>query len=210
MQNLRDRLVHAMCWGRFSAPIQDATQALSRRSARALKACLARRPQRLLGPLLTPVILASLLVAFVLLGPVPPGWAADLVVSDVSLEACPAADAGAQPLLRRAAEASCYALRGVVENPGRKPVVDTDVFAVIVDASGEPVLQNRSRVGSIGDVPPGRSDFALRLAVPAGTPEPLQVRKARAHGFSAPVRTRAAEGDELLPLEEAVQEQELS
>ena len=170
--------------------------------------------QRLLGPLLTPLVfapllVAPLLVALVLLGPVSPGWAADLVVSDVTLDACPAAAAGAQPTLRRAAEASCYALRGVVMNPGRKPVVDTDVFAVIVDASGEPVLQNRSRVGSIGDVPPGRSEFALRLAVPAGTPEPLQVRKARANGFSAPVRTRAAAGDELLPLEQAVQDQEL-
>ncbi len=210
MQKLRDRLVQAMRWGRSAARMLGTSQALGRRSAHALEAWPARRPQRQLGWLLPSVGLASLLLALVLLGPVAPGWAADLVVSEVTLEACPAADAGAQPLLRRAAEASCYALRGVVVNPGRKPVVDTDVFAVIVDASGEPVLQNRSRVGSIGDVPPGRSDFALRLAVPAGTPEPLQVRKARAHGFSAPVRTRAAEGDELLPLEQAVQEQELS
>jgi len=89
----------------------------------------------------------------------------------------------------------------VFNNTGRS-VVDTDVFALVVDASGEPVLQNRSRVGSIGDIPPGRSTFALRLAVPMGTPGPLQVRNVRARGFSAPVRSRAGAGDELLPLEQ--------
>lgn len=127
--------------------------------------------------------------------------AADLSVSGVSLEACPADDPASQQGLRRPAGASCYALRGEVLNNGRSPVVDTDVFALILDASGEPVLPNRSRVGSIGDVPPGRSSFALRLAVPAGTPGPFQVSKVRARGFSAPVRSRAGADDERLPLE---------
>jgi hypothetical protein len=147
-----------------------------------------------------------LLVALVLLAPIAaaPAWAAQLEVSAVRLEPCPPEDAGSQPELRRPSGASCYALRGEVINPGRQTVVDTDVFALILDKSGEPVLPNRSRVGSIGDVPPGRSTFALRLAVPAGTPGPFVVRNAKARGFSAPVRTRAAEGDELLPLEEAV------
>jgi hypothetical protein len=95
-------------------------------------------------------------------------------------------------------------LRGTVSNPGRKPVVDTDVFAQILDASGEPVLQNRARVGSIGDVPPGDSSFALRLAVPAGTPGPFTFSNVKARGFSSPVRTRAGEFDDLLPLEQAV------
>ncbi|MFM7268781.1 MAG: hypothetical protein ACKOZT_09365 [Cyanobium sp.] len=127
--------------------------------------------------------------------------AADLSVSEVSLEACPSDDPASQPGLRRPAGASCYALRGVVINGGPSPVVDTDVFALILDASGEPVLPNRSRVGSIGDVPAGRSTFALRLAVPAGTPGPFQVSKVRARGFSAPVRRRAGADDERLPLE---------
>jgi hypothetical protein len=135
---------------------------------------------------------------------VPPALAASLTVSDVSLEPCPAADIGAQPQLRRPSGASCYALRGTVTNPGRKPVVDTDVFAQILDASGEPVLQNRARVGSIGDVPPGSSSFALRLAVPAGTPGPFTFSNVKARGFSAPVRTRAGEFDDLLPLEQAM------
>jgi len=141
-----------------------------------------------------------------LLVPVP-AWAAELQVSQVNLEPCPAEDVGAQPELRRPSGASCYALRGTVLNPGRKPVVDTDVFALIVDSSGEPVLQNRTRVGSIGDVPPGSSSFALRLSVPAGTPGPLSFRNVKARGFSAPVRTRAGVDDELLPLEQALADQ---
>jgi hypothetical protein len=152
------------------------------------------------------VVLAPLLVALLLLVP-GPAWAAELQVSQVNLEPCPAEDVGAQPELRRPSGASCYALRGTVLNPGRKPVVDTDVFALIVDSSGEPVLQNRTRVGSIGDVPPGSSSFALRLSVPAGTPGPLSFRNVKARGFSAPVRTRAGVNDELLPLEQALADQ---
>lgn len=148
--------------------------------------------------------LGALAALLVLLLAAPAVWAAALSVSEVRLEPCPGADVGSQAGRRGPGGASCYALRGVVENPGRRPVVDTDVFALILDASGEPVLPNRSRVGSIGDVPPGRSDFALRLAVPAGTPGPFQVSNVRARGFSAPVRSRAREGDELLPLEQAV------
>ncbi|MEY4759513.1 MAG: hypothetical protein RLZZ268_1011 [Cyanobacteriota bacterium] len=149
------------------------------------------------------LVLAPLLAALLLLAP-PSAWAADLQVSEVTLEPCPSEDVGAQPELRRPAGASCYALRGTVLNLGRKPVVDTDVFALIVDSSGEPVLQNRTRVGSIGDVPTGSSAFALRLSVPAGTPGPLSFRNVKARGFSAPVRTRAGEDDELLPLEQAL------
>jgi len=148
------------------------------------------------------LLLALLLVAPALLP--APAWAADLQVQEVTLQPCPQEDVGAQPELRTPTGASCYALRGVVTNPSRKPVVDTDVYAVILDASGEPVLQNRTRVGSIGDVPPGESHFALRLAVPMGTPGPLSFRNVKARGFNAPVRTRAGEGEELLPLEQAL------
>jgi hypothetical protein len=130
--------------------------------------------------------------------------AADLQVIEVRLEPCPPSDPGSQSGMRRPSGASCYALRGEVINPGHQSVVDTDLFALILDASGEPVLPNRSRVGSIGDVPPGRSSFALRLAVPAGTPGPFQVGKVRARGFSAPVRMRATPDQEKLPLEEAL------
>jgi hypothetical protein len=150
--------------------------------------------------------LAGLLLAVLLLLVWPAATnAAELRVSEVTLEPCPQSDVAAQPDQNRSSSARCYALRGMVENPGRQPVVDTDVFARILDASGEPVLQNRTRVGSIGDVPPGRSPFALRLAVPAGTPDPLGFTSVKARGFSSPVRTRAGVDDDLLPLERALQ-----
>lgn len=146
-------------------------------------------------------------------GPGAPAWAADLQLSGVSLGPCDQADPGAQPGpnsdprrsgVTRTAGASCYVLSGDVNNPGRKTVYDTDVYARILDSSGEPVLQNRTRVGSIGDVDSGVHPFALRLAVPAGTPGPFEVSNARARGFGAPVRTRAGDDDELLPLEQQV------
>jgi hypothetical protein len=84
-------------------------------------------------------------------------------------------------------------------------VVDTDVFARILDASGEPVLQNRTRVGSIGDVPPGRSEplpcaWRCRLAPQV----PWASANVKAGDSVRPVRTRAAEDDDLLPLEQAL------
>ena len=86
------------------------------------------------------------------------------------------ASVGARASITSPEGASRYVLRGTVNNPGRTSVVDTDVYARILDRSGEPVLQNRTRVGSIGDVDPGEQSFALRLAIPAGTPGPFEVK----------------------------------
>jgi hypothetical protein len=147
---------------------------------------------------LAPLLLLPLLVW------ASPLWAADLQVSAIALAPCSEADPGRQPELRRPAGAACYALRGVVMNPGSNPVVDTDVFGQVLDASGEPALPNRTRLGSIGDVPPGRTTFALRISIPAGTPGPFVVERVKARGFSAPVRKRAGPDDELLPLERSV------
>lgn len=143
---------------------------------------------------------ALLLAVAVLCGGPAASWAAELRVEQVTLSPCPASDAGNQR--PNSVAASCFALRGEVLNPTGHPVVDTDVFAVILDSSGEPVLPNRARVGSIGDVPPGRSSFALRLAVPAGTPGPFRVGQVKARGFNAPVRTRVGADAERLPLEQ--------
>jgi hypothetical protein len=131
--------------------------------------------------------------------------AAELQLSGIHLDPCGEQDPGNQPDLSRPMGASCYVLTGEVENRGRNSVVDTDVYARILDASGEPVLPNRTRVGSIGDVNPGQSQFALRISVPAGTPGPFEIKNARARGFKAPVRTRVdADDDDLLPLEQGI------
>ena len=140
-----------------------------------------------------------------LLGLALPCVAAELQLSGVRLDPCSEQDPGNQPDLSRPVGASCYVLTGDVENSSRDSVVDTDVYARILDASGEPVLPNRTRVGSIGDVNPGQSQFALRISVPAGTPGPFEIKNARARGFKAPVRTRVdADDDDLLPLERGI------
>ena len=99
-----------------------------------------------------PKRLLPLLALLLLLIGVNPVDAADLNLNNLSLEPCSLDDPGNQPDFARPMGATCYVLSGEVENPGRKPVVDTDVFARILDASGEPILPNRTRVGSIGDV----------------------------------------------------------
>ena len=155
---------------------------------------------------LLPAVLATVLFWIA-----APAHAAELKLSCVALEPCSVEDPGNQPDFRRPMGASCYVLSGNVDNPGSRAIVDTDVYARILDASGEPVLQNRTRVGSIGDVQPGSQSFALRISVPAGTPGPFEVRNPRARGFNAPVRTRASidddniDVDDLLPLERAIQ-----
>jgi hypothetical protein len=155
-------------------------------------------PLRLLFALLLGLTLAATLWQLL----PSPAAAAELQVSEVRLEPCPASDAASQSGMRRPSGASCVALRGVVVNPGKLPVVDTDLFARVLDASGEPVLPNRTRLGSIGDVPPGRSNFAVRLSVPAGSPGPFQVGQVRARGFRSPVRSRGEADSERLPLEQ--------
>ena len=104
--------------------------------------------------------LISLLIAMCLLISTPV-LAAELRLSDVALAPCDASDPGAQPgqaqgntrnNITSPEGASCYVLSGTVDNPSKRAVVDTDVYARILDRSGEPVLQNRTRVGSIGDV----------------------------------------------------------
>ncbi len=156
-----------------------------------------------------PWTVALLALAMVLLGLLTPApaAAAALELSEVTIAPCPQDDPGSQPGGSRSSAASCYALRGLVTNRGSRAVVDTDVFALILDAGGEPVLPHRGRIGSLGDVPPGSSRFALRLAVPPGSRLPLEVRNAKARGFGAPVRSRAAVGQERLPLELALEEE---
>lgn len=175
---------------------------MSVRSARTGRSAITGLQELASALLLTLLPLMVLLLAVLL--PAQPAGAAELRVTEVSLQPCPPGDGAIQPEGRSPGGARCYALRGIVENPGRRTVVDTDVFARILDASGEPVLPNRTRVGSIGDVEPGRSPFALRLAVPAGTPGPIGFSSVKARGFSAPVRSRAGIDDELLPLEMAL------
>lgn len=84
--------------------------------------------------------------------------------------------------------ASCFLITGKAKNTSGKTVYDADVFGRIYDANGEPVLQNRSRVGSIAEIPPGVSEFEVRITVPANQPTPLKLKQFKASGFTTSVK----------------------
>lgn len=85
------------------------------------------------------------------------------------------------------APANCFMVIGKAKNPSGKTVYDADVFGRILDANGEPILQNRSRLGAISELPPGVSDFEIRISVPANQPTPLKLEKFKASGFAGSV-----------------------
>jgi len=79
-------------------------------------------------------------------------------------------------------------ITGKAENKSGKPVYDADIFGRIYDANNNSVMQNRTRLGLIEELPPGTSDFDLRITVPANLPTPLQLKQFKAAGFSGRVR----------------------
>jgi hypothetical protein len=49
-------------------------------------------------------------------------------------------------------------------------------------------MPNRTRVGTIAEVPPGVSDFEFRISVPSNQPTPLKLKQFKASGFAGKVR----------------------
>ncbi|CDN17331.1 MAG: biotin carboxylase [Richelia sp.] len=89
---------------------------------------------------------------------------------------------------RNTLPANCFIVTGKAENTTRQTVYDADIFGRIYDANNDPAMQNRNRLGSIPEVPPGIHDFNLRISVPANQPTPLKLKKFKAAGFSSSVR----------------------
>jgi hypothetical protein len=110
-------------------------------------------------------------------------------LSDISYHECPAElSQGSVTSGGSTMNASCFIVTGKAENGTRKTVYDADIFGRIYDANNDSVMQNRTRLGSIPEVPPGISDFEMRITVPANQPTPLQLKQFKAAGFSAQVR----------------------
>lgn len=110
-------------------------------------------------------------------------------LSDLDYHDCPPELAqGAVTSWGVSTEANCFLITGKAKNPSGKPVYDADVFGRIYDANGNPVLQNRTRVGSIDAVPPGESDFEIRISVSTNQPTPLQLEQFKASGFTGKVK----------------------
>lgn len=83
---------------------------------------------------------------------------------------------------------NCFIVTGKTENKSGKPVVNADIFGRIYDANNDSVMQNRTRLGAIDEVPPGIGTFDLRISVPASQPTPLKLEQFKAAGFTGIVR----------------------
>lgn len=110
-------------------------------------------------------------------------------LSDLSYQDCPEEYEGGL-LSYNSDAANCFMVTGKAKNPSDKTIYDADVYGRIYDANGNPVMQNRTRVGSISEVPPGVSEFSLRISVPANQPTPLMLEQFKASGFSSSVSPR--------------------
>lgn len=111
-----------------------------------------------------------------------------IILSDISYHECPPEMAKGTVTAGSSQLATCYLITGKAENQSNKLVVNADIFGRIYDAKNEPVFQNRTRLGSIEEVPPGVSDFELRISVPSNQPTPLQLKQFKAAGFTGKVR----------------------
>ena len=110
-------------------------------------------------------------------------------LSDISYHDCPPELAkGTVSSGGTSSPASCFIVTGKAENKSGKMVVNADIYGRIYDANGNSVMENRTRLGSIDEVPPGVSDFELRITVPANQPTPLQLKQFKASGFTGKVR----------------------
>lgn len=108
---------------------------------------------------------------------------------DVTYHECPAELAeGAVTSGGTTLPASCFIVTGKTENTSGKPVINADIFGRIYDANNDSVMQNRTRLGSIEEIPPGISDFEFRISVPANQPTPLKLEQFKAAGFTGKVR----------------------
>lgn len=108
---------------------------------------------------------------------------------DLSYHDCPPELAeGAVTSGGTAMDASCFIVTGKTRNDTGKPVVNADIFGRIYDANDEPVMQNRTRLGSIEEIPTGIGSFELRISVPANQPTPLKLEQFKAAGFTGKVR----------------------
>ena len=109
-------------------------------------------------------------------------------LSDLSYRDCPPELGTGFVTSGSSQAANCYLVTGKAENKSNKTVYEANIYGRIYDANNNPVMQNRTRLGSIEEVPPGTSDFELRISVAANQPTPLKLKQFKASGFSGRVR----------------------
>ncbi len=119
----------------------------------------------------------------------PPAAAiTSIKLSDLSYEPCAGDEAEGSVSSGDLRPANCFTIKGKAKNISGKTVVDADVFGRIYDANDNSTFENRGRIGTIEEVPPGVSNFEFRISVPANQPTPLKLKNFKASGFAERVR----------------------
>ncbi len=135
---------------------------------------------------------------------VPSVESLDLELSQLDLVKCDTADpASKQP---KGYRSGCYILDGEIKSNAKSLIKDVDVFAFIYDASGEEVLPNRPRIGSIINVPVGTSQFSVRVPIPSFAVPPFTIKKAKAKvAIPVPTISKDSSYEDILPLERSIE-----
>ena len=135
------------------------------------------------------ILLASCLFLMSSLTISPPAAAmTSIKLTNLSYEPCEGDEAAGSVTSGDIRPVNCFTIKGKAKNISGKTVVDADVFGRIYDANDNSTFENRGRVGTIEEVPPGTSDFEIRISVPANQPTPLKLKNFKASGFAGRVR----------------------
>ncbi|WP_242022992.1 hypothetical protein [Pseudanabaena mucicola] len=118
-----------------------------------------------------------------------PAWATvQIKLTQLTYEKC-TGDAGKNMVLGGGVmSAKCYMVKGLANNPSGKVVYNADIFGRIYDANGNDAMPERTRLGSVDEIPAGKSEIQLMVAIPAEQPEPLELKQFKASGFAGKVR----------------------
>jgi hypothetical protein len=114
--------------------------------------------------------------------------AVQVKLSDISYGSCPPEIASNMVLGGGVMSASCYLVSGTADNPKNQIVYNADVFGRVYDANGNDAMPERTRLGAIAEIPPGKSNFEITISVPAEMSEPLSLKQFKASGFTGKVR----------------------
>lgn len=132
-------------------------------------------------------VVASFL--FLFLWGMPAEALVQVEVKDVFYHACSAEMAEGTVMSNGSGRsARCFVVEGTTVNNSGKPLTNGDIFGRVFDATGDTIMANRGRLGSVAEIPMGEGHFAIRIIVPEGQPEPLQLKQFKAAGFAGKVR----------------------
>ena len=111
-----------------------------------------------------------------------------LDVSNLAYDTCPEEYSEGMVVSGSLGRATCYLITGTLTNKSGKDILNADIFGRIYDKNNNPVMQNRGRLGGVDYVPPGESDFQIRVSVASNQPPPLKLKNFKASGFVGKVR----------------------